>query len=158
MAIGIHTALHHFKAPTTIVCGHASSIWSTMNGVPSRGTLGEIPLHGTQSLTRSNGRRTALQDGAMVRARERFSRTCYARLMLRTGCASCLRTLTPKIMIIDGGRVPRGIVCRWSLRGRAEGFCDTVLRVGSSARKEGAGFEASLLVKCLSSGCMAGMG
>ena len=94
----------------------------------------------------------------MVRACERFSRTYYARLMLRTACARCLQTLALKIMILYSSRVPRGAVCRWSLRGRAEGFCDTVLRIGSSARKEGAGFEASLLVKWLSSGCMAGMG
>ena len=41
--------------------------------------------------------------------------------------------------------------------GRAEDFCVTVSCVGSSAREEGAGFKASLLFKCLSSGCWAGM-
>lgn len=94
----------------------------------------------------------------MVRACERFTRTCRARLMLRTACARCLQNPTLKIMILYRSRVPRGVVCRWSVRGRAEGFCDTVLRVGSSAREEGAGFKASLLFKCLSSGFWAGMG
>ena len=158
MAVRVVTALHQFKAPTATGCGHLLSIWSMENGIPLRGTFCNIPIHRTQSLARPRVRGRILEDRAVVRARDCIFHARRARLWLHTAFAGSLRSATLKVMTLYGGWICRGSVCRWSLRFRAEGFCDTVLRVGSSACVKGAGVQASLLVRSLSSGCWAGCG
>ena len=76
--------------------------------------------------------------------------------MLRTACSGRLGTRTLKGVVVYGGWVREGAVCRWSMRLGAEGFRDTVLGVGSSAHEGTAGFVASLLFRSLSSGCQTG--
>ena len=75
--------------------------------------------------------------------------------MLGAAFPGGLRTLTLKGVMVYGGWICEGVVCRWSMRLGAEGFCDTVLGVGSSAHEGSAGLVASLLFKRLSSCCQA---
>lgn len=107
----IVTALHQFKAPTATACGHVPIIWSMENGIPLRGTLGNIPIHRTQSLARQRVRLRALEDGAVVRAQECIFHARGARHWLHTAFAGCLRSPTLKVITLDGGWIRRGYVC-----------------------------------------------
>ena len=76
--------------------------------------------------------------------------------MLRTVYSGGLRTLTLKGVVVYGGWVCEGVVCRCSMRLGAEGFRDTVLGVGISAQEGTGDSVASLQFKRLSSGCQTG--
>lgn len=76
---------------------------------------------------------------------------------MHTACTESLRTLSMKIMVIYGGWVGKGFLCRWFLRTRVEGFHDTVLGVCSSAHGECIDLGASLVVNGLSSGSGTGV-
>ena len=85
-----------------------------------------------------------------------FFHAWRARPMLSTANSGGRRTLALRSLVVYGGWVCKGIVCRWSTRLGAKGFRDTVLGVGSSAHEGMAGLVASLLFKRLSSGCETG--
>ena len=153
MVVSTLAALHHFEAPTTIMCGRVSRFWSMKNGVPLRGALGEVSNHGILSLPRLRFRGMLLEDAAVIRAHKCFLHACRARLRLHTACRERLRTVIEKVMVLYGGLVCRGFVCRWSLAFSTEGFYNTPLRVGSSACEEGRVSEASMLARSVSSVC-----
>ena len=155
-AIGIGIAVHQFKAPTAIVCRRLFTIWSREYGVPFREALGDIPTHWTQPCARPSVCRATLKDWAMVWTPKCFFQARRARLMLRTASSGGLRTRTLKGVVVYGGWVCEGVVCRWSMRRGAEGFRDTVLGVGSGAHEGIVGFVASLPFRSLSSGCQTG--
>lgn len=155
-AVSIGIALHHFNASTTIIGGHASSLCLVENGVPIRGALGEISIHRAKSLARPRVCAMLLEkNGTVIRARKCFFRACRVMPMLCSACAEGLRTRTWKVTVLNGGCVRRELVSRWSLKFRAEGFCDTVLRIGRSACEEGGVSGSSLLGRSPSFGCCA---
>ena len=121
------------------------------NGISLRRTLSNVPIHGGQSLVVGTSvRRTTLEDWAVVRTLKCSFHARSVRFVLHAAIADCVRSIGLKIMVVDGAWVRRVVVGRSSLRLGVEGFFDTVLGVGSSAREYGAAL-VSLLARSLSS-------
>ena len=145
-------ALHQFQAPTTSMRGPCSSIWSRENGVTFRRTLGDIAIHGIESLARLSVLGMTLEDGTVIRTRKCSFHVCHAWPMLDSACVDRVQTRTLKVMAPYGGWICGEFVCRWSLRFKPKGCCDAIMRVGSSTLRKGDASEVSMLLKGSSSG------